>query len=327
MKKTIALITGGFTGESVISLKSAEFVYSKLDKSRFNVYQIIITAQSWYYEDKQANRFEVDRNDFSIIVEGNRVEFDVAFIVLHGSPGEDGKLQGYFDMVNLPYTSCDALTSALTMNKGYTKAIVEGIEGLFVARSIQLFSNTKENLQTITSALKLPYFIKPNNGGSSIGMSKVKTVAELPEALEKAFQEDSQVLVEEFINGREFSVGIYKGKGGIEVLPATEVISPKEFFDFEAKYTPGMTEEITPARMTGSERERVVSIVHKAYEKLNCKGMVRIDYFLEHETGNFYFVEINTIPGQTATSFIPHQVEAAGKNITEFYSELIDAVC
>ena len=325
MKKTIALITGGFTGESVISLRSAEFVSSKLDQTKFNIYKIIITPQSWFYEDADSNRTEVNRNDFSLKLGTEAILFDAAFIILHGSPGEDGKLQGYLDMIDIPYTSCDALTSALTMNKGYTKAIVEGIEGLFVARSIQLFSNTPENIQKISSALKLPYFIKPNNGGSSIGMSKVKTMEELPEALEKAFNEDTQVLVEEFINGREFSVGIYKGRSGIEVLPATEVISPKEFFDFEAKYTPGMTEEITPARMTDSERERVARIVHEAYERLNCKGMVRIDYFLEHETGNFYFVEINTIPGQTATSFIPQQVKAAGKDIGEFYTELIEA--
>ena len=322
MKKTIALITGGFTGESVISLKSADFVYSKLDKDKFDVYKIIISQESWYYENEE-ERTEVNRNDFSLNLSDRVVQFDAAFIILHGSPGEDGKLQGYLDMINIPYTSCDALSSALTMNKGYTKAIVEGIDGLFTARSVQLFSNSETNVNKIVTELKLPYFIKPNNGGSSIGMSKVKSVEELPEALKKAFDEDSQVLVEEFINGREFSVGIYRNMGEIEVLPATEVISPKEFFDFEAKYTPGMTEEITPARMTESERRRVEKIVSEAYEKLNCKGMVRIDYFLEHETGNFYFVEINTIPGQTATSFIPQQVKAAGKNITDFYSELI----
>ena len=324
MKKTIALITGGFTGESVISLKSADFVDSKLDKGKFDVYKIVLTPDSWYYADAQGIKTEVNRNDFSIKLADDIIRFDAAFIILHGSPGEDGKLQGYLDMINIPYTSCDALTSALTMNKGYTKAIVEGIEGLYVARSVQLFENTVHNIDRITSELKLPYFIKPNNGGSSIGMSKVKVTDELAEALAKAFKEDNQVLVEEFINGREFSVGIYKNRGGIEVLPATEVISPKEFFDFEAKYTPGMTEEITPARMTDSERQRVVEIVTQAYEKLNCKGMVRIDYFLEHETGNFYFVEINTIPGQTATSFIPQQVKAAGKDIGEFYTELIE---
>ena len=324
MKKTIALITGGFTGEMVISLKSADFVESKLDKNKFDVYKIVITPESWYYEDQHATKFEINRNDFSVELAGRTLRFDAAFIIIHGSPGEDGKLQGYLDMIQIPYTSCDALTSALTMNKGYTKAIVESIDDLFVARSVQLFENSVRNIDKITSQLKLPYFIKPNNGGSSIGMSKVKLTDDLAEALKKAFEEDNQVLVEEFINGREFSVGIYKSKGGIEVLPATEVISPKEFFDFEAKYTPGMTEEITPARMTDEERERVVRIVTKAYEVLNCKGMVRIDYFLEHETGNFYFVEINTIPGQTATSFIPQQVKAAGKDISDFYTELIE---
>lgn len=327
MKKTIALITGGFTGELVISLKSADFVESKLDRTKFDVYKIVITPGSWYYEDKEAHQFEINRNDFSIELADRTLRFDAAFIIIHGSPGEDGKLQGYLDMINLPYTSCNALTSALTMNKGYTKAIVDCIEGLHVARSVQLFEKSVNNIDKITSRLKLPYFIKPNNGGSSIGMSKVKITDELSEALKKAFDEDSQVLVEEFINGREFSVGIYKGKDGIEVLPATEVISPKDFFDFEAKYTPGMTEEITPARMTSAERERVVRIVTEAYEILNCKGMVRIDYFLEHETGHFYFVEINTIPGQTATSFIPQQVKAAGKDISDFYTELLEAVC
>ena len=327
MKKTIALITGGFTGESVISIKSADFVSSKLDKEKFDFYKIVITSQSWYYEDHELVKTEVNRNDFSIKLAELTIRFDAAFIVLHGSPGEDGKLQGYLDMLHIPYTSCNALTSALTMNKGYTKAIVDDIEDLFVARSVLLFENSPLNIYKITTTLKLPYFIKPNNGGSSIGMSKVKTIDELSDALEKAFFEDSQVLVEEFINGREFSVGIYRNKGGIEVLPATEVISPKEFFDFEAKYTPGMTEEITPARMTNFERKRVVEIVTKAYEKLNCQGMVRIDYFLEHETGNFYFVEINTIPGQTETSFIPQQVKAAGKNIVDFYTELIETVC
>ncbi len=327
MKKTIALITGGFTGESVISLKSAAFVFSKLDFEKFNVYTVIISKTSWYFEDEHQQKTEINRNDFSIPLPSGTVRFDAAFIIIHGSPGEDGKLQGYLDMLQIPYTSCDALTSALTMNKGYTKAIVENINRLYVAKSLQLFSNVNENEQQISSTLMLPYFIKPNNGGSSIGMSKVKTMEELPEALKNAFKEDSQVLVEEFINGREFSVGVFKGKYGIEVLPATEVISPKEFFDFEAKYTPGMTEEITPGRMTESEKNRVSEIVVEIYKTLNCRGMVRIDYFLEHRTGNFYFIEINTIPGQTATSFIPQQVKAAGKDITQFYADLIEAVC
>lgn len=322
--KTIALVTGGFTGESVISLKSASFVQDNLDKEKFDVYKIIITKENWYYVDDNALKHEINKNDFSLILGDKTIRFDAVFLMLHGSPGEDGRLQGYFDMLGIPYTSCDALTSALTMNKGYTKAVVSSIPGLFTAKSLQLFSNTSDNIEKIKSQLKLPYFIKPNNGGSSIGMSKVKTIEELPAALEKAFKEDTQVLVEEFISGREFSMGIYRGRKGIVVLPATEVISSREFFDYEAKYTPGVTEEITPARITAEERERVSLLASAIYETLNCRGMVRIDFFLENGTGNFYFVEINTIPGQTATSFIPQQVKAAGMEIGGFYSEILE---
>jgi D-alanine-D-alanine ligase len=244
--------------------------------------------------------------------------------MLHGSPGEDGKLQGYFDLIGMPYTSCDALTSSLTMNKGYSKSIVDGISGLNIARSIQLFENTEASEKQVLSNLILPLFIKPNNGGSSIGMSKVKADSELKEALNKAFNEDQQVLVEEFVEGREFSIGVYKNENGIQVLPATEVIPTNDFFDFEAKYTPGATEEITPGRMTEEEKSRVERIVTDVYLKLNCKGMVRIDYFLQKDTSNFYFIEINTIPGQTAQSFIPQQVRAAGLNISEFYGNLVE---
>ncbi len=324
MKKTIALVTGGFTGESVVSFKSADFVASQIDPNKYEVYKIIVLKQEWYYVDAASVKHPVDRNDFTIMPAGRRIRFDAAFIMIHGSPGEDGKLQGYFDMLDIPYTSCDALTSSLTMNKGYSKAIVSGITGLHIARSIQLFENSGSASRDLPGSLKLPLFIKPNNGGSSIGMSKVKTEAELPEALEKAFKEDTQVLVEEFVEGREFSIGVYKGKAGIKVLPATEVIPANDFFDFEAKYTPGATEEITPGRMSDEEKSRVEQIVSDIYLKLNCKGMVRIDYFLQKESSNFYFIEINTIPGQTAQSFIPQQVRAAGLNISEFYGELIE---
>lgn len=324
MKKTIALVTGGFTGESVVSFKSAGFVETQIDKSRYDVYKIVILKDEWYYEDSLSQKHSVDKNEFSITLKGQKICFDVAFIMLHGSPGEDGRLQGYFDMIGIRYTSCDALTSALTMNKGYSKAIVNGIKGLNIARSVQLFENSPSSYADILSTLELPLFIKPNNGGSSIGMSKVKQAADLAEALNKAFNEDSQVLVEEFIEGREFSIGVYNTRNGIKVLPATEVIPSNDFFDYEAKYTPGATEEITPGRMTEAEKSRVERIVTDIYLKLNCKGMVRIDYFLQKDTSDFYFVEINTIPGQTAQSFIPQQVRAAGLNISEFYGELIE---
>lgn len=322
MKTTVALVTGGFTGESVISLKSADFVNEKLNPELYEVYKIIITRESWYGVDDAGVRHLVDRNDFTLNIRDQKIRFDVVFLMLHGSPGEDGRLQGYFDMLQIPYTSCDALTSAITMNKGYTKAVVADVPGLHVARSVQLFNQEPESLAPVRN-LSLPLFIKPNNGGSSIGMSKVKSWEELPEALDKAFKEDTQVLVEEFISGREFSVGVYQSADGIRVLPATEVIPGKEFFDFEAKYTPGVTEEITPGRMSAEERSQVEEVVTAVYRKLNCRGMVRIDYFLQEGTSRFYFVEINTIPGQTAQSFIPQQVRAAGMKEEDFYSELI----
>ena len=324
MNKKIALVTGGFTGESVISLKSAAVVERTIDRKRYDVYKILIYPNDWHYMSASGEKIPVDLNDFSISLGDEKIKFDGVFNILHGSPGEDGKLAGYFDMLRIPYTTCDQLTSAITMNKGYTKAIVQDIPELNVAKSLQLFENTVENLQKIESLLVLPLFIKPNNGGSSIGMTKVKTWDDLPEALDKAFAEDKQVLVEEFVSGREFSIGVYKGKGEITVLPATEIVSSKEFFDYEAKYTPGVAEEITPGRMTEEEKLRVDRIVYKVYEKLNCKGAVRVDYFLQHETGKFYFIEINTVPGQTETSLISQQVRVAGKDVKEFYSELIE---
>ena len=323
MKKKIALVTGGFTGESVISLKSAEVIDRNLDREKFEVFKVIITPESWFYEQEGA-KYEIDKNDFSLKVGDQKILFDGIFIGLHGSPGEDGKLQGYFDMLGLPYTTCDAVTSAITMNKGYTKAIVNGVKDLNIARSVQLFSNNSETSREVLAELNTPLFVKPNNGGSSIGMSKVKSADELPDALEKAFKEDTQVLVEEYIKGREFTIGVYKGYDGIKVLPATEIVTSKEFFDFEAKYTTGVTEEITPGRMSDEEKIRVEAVVQEAYKKLNCRGVVRIDYILEETTGKFFFIEVNTVPGQTENSIIPQQVRSVGRTIKDFYTELIE---
>ncbi|WP_113661298.1 D-alanine--D-alanine ligase [Pedobacter nanyangensis] len=323
MKKTIALLTGGTTGEWVVSVKSAATIGQNIDTSKYEVYKIMLTENGWFYEPADSVKIEVDKNDFSLTVKGKKIVFDGVFIAIHGSPGEDGKLQGYFDMLGIPYTTCNALTSAITMNKGYTKAIVNGIKNLNVAKSLQLFKDNY-SADEVKAQLKLPYFVKPNNGGSSIGMSKVKTVDELDTALEKAFNEDTQVLVEEFVEGREFSIGVFKTKGKIVVLPTTEVKTKNEFFDFDAKYTPGVTEEITPGDMNDEEKARVEQVVADVYQKLNCRGIVRIDYFLEHGTGNFYFIEINTIPGQTATSFIPQQVAAMGMKLQDFYTQVLE---
>jgi D-alanine-D-alanine ligase len=323
MKKVIALLTGGTTGEWVISVKSAATIAQNLDTNKFDVYKIMLTQQGWFYEPADSVKVEIDRNDFSINIKGRKITFDGVFIAIHGAPGEDGKLQGYFDMIGLPYTTCDALTSAVTMNKGYTKAIVNGIDKLHIAKSAQIFKGTEYSLEQIKKDLKTPYFVKPNNGGSSIGMTKVNHVSDLQLAVDKAFKEDDQVLIEEFISGREFTVGVVKLDGQITVLPVTEVETAKEFFDFEAKYTPGVATETTPAPIRTETRARVEEIVKNVYRKLNCRGVVRIDFILSEDEGDFYFIEINTIPGQTATSFIPQQVAAAGMKLNDFYTKLI----
>ncbi len=330
MKTKVALITGGYTGEAEISYKSSAFVYSKIDKEKYDVYLIDITLESWAYTDENGQKHEIDRQDFSLNINNEKLRFDVAFIILHGTPGEDGRLQGYLDMVGLSYTSCGALTSSLTMNKGYTKAIIQDIPELNVAKSVLLFDiDRPKAFDLVKEKLTLPLFVKPNAGGSSIGMNKVNTWEELPKALDEAYDAEGtgmQVLVEEFVKGREFSQGIFRdSKGELQVLPATEVITTREFFDFEAKYTPGLTQEITPADLNQEQKDRADTIIREVYVRLNCKGMVRVDFFIQNDTDKFYFIEINTIPGQTAQSFIPQQVRAAGRTETAFYTELIEA--
>lgn len=330
MKTKVALITGGYTGEAEISYKSSAFVYSKIDKEKYDVYLIDITLESWAYTDENGQKHEIDRQDFSLNINNEKLRFDVAFIILHGTPGEDGRLQGYLDMIGLSYTSCGALTSSLTMNKGYTKAIIQDIPELNVAKSVLLFDiDRPKAFDLVKEKLTLPLFVKPNAGGSSIGMNKVNTWEELPKALNEAYDAEGtgmQVLVEEFVKGREFSQGIFRDSTGeLQVLPATEVITTREFFDFEAKYTPGLTQEITPADLNQEQKDRADAIIREVYVRLNCKGMVRVDFFIQNDTDKFYFIEINTIPGQTAQSFIPQQVRAAGRTETAFYTELIEA--
>lgn len=323
MKKTIALLTGGTTEEWIVSVKSAATIAQNIDAALFEVYKITLNDHSWFYEPADSVKIEIDKNDFSLTIEGHKIKFDGVFIAIHGSPGEDGKLQGYFDMLHIPYTTCDAITSAITMNKAYTKAIVAGIPNLNIAKSVQLFKGLDKDLQQVIHKLNLPYFVKPNSGGSSIGMSKVTQSDKLALAVETAFKVDKQILVEEFILGREFTVGVVKLDGEIVILPCTEVSTEKEFFDFEAKYTPGIAVETTPAEIRAETNDRVQTIAKQVYEKLNCRGVVRIDFILTGDEGDFYFIEINTVPGQTATSFIPQQVAAFGLTLQEFYTKLI----
>lgn len=323
MKKKIALVTGGYSGEAEISYKSAVTVSNNVDREKFDVYLIDINPNGWTYEDENGNKSAVDRSDFSIIANGQKITFDAALMCIHGTPGEDGKLQGYFDMLHLPYTSCDAATSALTFNKRFTVAVA-AFAGIKVARSVLLIRNKFENADEIVSSLKFPVFVKPNNGGSSIGMSKVNSASEeLGSAIEKAFREDEQVLVEEFIKGREFTIGVFRTKGRLITLPITEIISKKDFFDFEAKYL-GMSEEITPARVDESIAEKVRTAATKVYQVLNCRGIVRIDFIYSEEAGEPYMLEVNTVPGQSEASIVPQQVKAMGWTLKDFYTALIE---
>lgn len=324
-KPNIAFITGGYSGEAVVSYKTAITIENNLDHEKFNVYKIDITPEGWTYALPQAGKTLIDRNDFSLIANGKKILFDAVFIGIHGTPGEDGKLQGYFDLLNLPYTSCDAATSALTFNKRYTVAVA-AFAGIKVARSLHLFKNQPTAIHEILEQLKLPVFVKPNNGGSSIGMSKVNKNEELKAAIEKAFREDEQVLVEEFISGREFTIGVFRHKGNIITLPFTEVRTKKDFFDFEAKYTAGMSEETTPAQVDVTIAEKIRAAAKRVYQVFNCRGVVRIDFIYNEEAGEPFMLEINTVPGQSEASIVPQQVKAMGWTLKEFYTALIEDV-
>ena len=323
MKKTIALVTGGFSGEAVISYKSAVTIDNNLDKTKFNVYKIDINPSGWFYEDNNGKKTEVDKNDFTLTLNGDKIKFDAVFIGMHGTPGEDGKLQGYFDTLKIPYTSCDAGTSAITFNKRYTVAVAS-FSGIKVANSVLLIKDNFGSPEEVVQNLKFPVFVKPNNGGSSIGMSKVnKASDELGAAIEKAFKEDDQVLIEEYIKGRELTIGVFKTKGNIITLPMTEIISKKDFFDYEAKYE-GASTEVTPAQVDESIAEQIRNTAKKIYALFNCRGVVRIDFIYNEEEGRPYMLEINTIPGQSDASLVPQQVRAMGWSLKEFYTRLVE---
>ncbi len=323
MKKTIALVTGGYSGESVISYLTAATIEKNIDKEKWDYYLIDINPQGWFYAPASGEKIAVDKNDFSIKVNNKKVLFDAVLIALHGTPGEDGKLQGYFDCLGIPYTSCDAATSALTFNKRFTVAVA-GASGITVANSVLLIQNQFDSADENVKHLKFPVFVKPNNGGSSIGMSKVNShTEELGQAVTKAFKEDTQVLVEEYIKGREFTIGVFKTKGHIITLPMTEVISKKDFFDYEAKYQ-GASEEVTPAQIDENWAEQIRAAAKKAYSTFNCRGVVRIDFIYDEAAAKPFMLEINTVPGQSDASIVPQQVRAMGWTLKDFYSALIE---
>ena len=322
MKIKVALVTGGLSSEAQISYKSARTIFDALDKSKYDVYTIDIHPTGWWYENTAEEEVAVDKSDFSIVENGNKIKFDIALISIHGTPGEDGKMQGYFDLIGLPYTSCDTTTSALTFNKRYTVAVA-AYAGVQVAKSLHLFLEHPLSADEILSEVKLPLFVKPNNGGSSFGISKVITENQLKPALEKAFKEDQQVLVEEFISGREFTVGVFKSKGVTTVLPITEIKTENEFFDFAAKYE-GKSEEITPANITESMLKDLTESAKKVYTIFNCSGVVRIDFIYNEEAQKAFLLEVNTVPGQSEASIIPQQVTAMGWSLTDFYGSIIE---
>ena len=321
-KPIIAFVTGGYSGEAVISYKSAITIQNNVDTSKFDVYRVDITPEAWFHPGANGVNYPVDRNDFSLDIDGKKIKFDAVLIGIHGTPGEDGKLQGYFDIVGIPYTSCDAATSALTFNKRYTVAVA-AFGGICVARSMHLFKHSPVSISEIVARVKMPVFVKPNNGGSSIGMSKVNQTGDLQAALDKAFAEDDQVLVEEFISGREFTIGVFRSHGSVITLPFTEIIAENEFFDYEAKYE-GKSREITPAECDDSTAEKVRSTARKVYEIFNCRGIVRMDFIYNKEADEPYLLEINTVPGQSEASIVPQQVRANGWELKDFYSALIE---
>jgi D-alanine-D-alanine ligase len=323
MKKNIALLAGGYSGEYVISIQTAATIEKSLDKDKYNVFKIIITKAEWYHEHGGGKIF-VDKNDFSLLIDGSKVSFDCVFIAMHGSPGEDGRIQGYLDMLQIPYTTCNSIVSALTFNKSYCNKVVKAFNVVNIANSVHLIKSEPYSMGAILDELKLPVFVKPNESGSSLGISKVKKVEELFPAIEKAFKEDNQVLIEEFIEGRELTIGLYRVNNHLYALPATEIVSKNEFFDYEAKYTPGVTNEITPANIDANIKEQLETKAMYIYRHLNCRGIVRMDFILQANTQKLFFLEVNTMPGQSENSIVPQQVRASGRVLADFYGELLE---
>ncbi len=319
--KNIAIVTGGDSSEYVVSIKSGANVINAIDRKKFTPWMIFIRTGEWTVIDGDNTLATIDRSNFSFTLNGELILLEYAYIMIHGTPGEDGNLQGYFEMLGIPYSSCGVQSSALTFNKNFCNNYLRSFD-IPMARSIRLVLGDKLNSAEVVKELGLPLFVKPSSGGSSFGVTKVKKVTELSDAVEKALNESPEALIEQFIDGKEFTCGVVKIGDKKIVLPVTEVIPKNEFFDYEAKYVPGMADEITPARINEALTLKVQNLSSRIYDLCSCKGIVRVDYILTNET--FYFLEINTVPGMTATSFIPQQIKAAGLNLTDLLSEIIE---
>jgi D-alanine-D-alanine ligase len=318
--RTIAIVAGGDSSEYEISVRSG-FEVKKLLSHIYEVYLVMIRGINWYWEDHKGRYHSIDKNDFSLRLEDRLIRFDAVFIAIHGSPGENGFLQGYFDMLHIPYSSCGAFCSALTFNKQACKLYLKEY-GITMASSLLIGKYEKPDIDFIIEKIGLPCFVKPNESGSSFGITKVKTRDELPKAIEKALTESNQVMIESFMMGREVACGILKVKGKEYILPVTEIISKNEFFDYEAKYTPGKSDEITPADLNDKTSGLIQNFSSKIYDILGCKGIVRVDFIVVDQIP--YFLEINTIPGMTEESIIPKQARAAKIELADLYSAVIE---
>ena len=325
LKRTIAIVCGGDSSEHDVSMHSAQGLYSFFDKERYNIYIVDVKGIDWHVELEDGTSAPVDKNDFSFIENGKHIEFDYAYITIHGAPGENGIMQGYFDLIHLPYSTSSVLVEALTFDKYVLNNYLRGF-GVNVADSILLRRGEEYNEEEIEKRLGMPCFVKPAADGSSFGVSKVKNIDQLAPALRVAFMESDEVMIEGFLDGTEISQGVYKTKDKSIVFPATEVVTSNEFFDYNAKYN-GQVQEITPARINPDTAKRVAAETSRIYDILHANGIIRIDYIISKDKeGNdvINMLEINTTPGMTATSFIPQQVRAAGLDIKEVLSEIVE---
>ncbi|QTE23801.1 D-alanine--D-alanine ligase [Polaribacter cellanae] len=319
MKKNIAIVMGGYSSEVNISLKSGNVVYKHLNKEKYNSFRVHILKEKWVALNENNQEYPIDKNDFSFILYGNKINFDCVFNAIHGAPGENGQLLAYFNLLNLKHTSAPFYQMALTFNKRDTLSVVKAY-GIKTATAIFLNKGDKIDENSIIKKVGLPCFIKPNNAGSSYGISKVYDKEAILPAIEKAYAEDSEILIESFLDGKEVSVGVIQYKGKTKVLPITEIVSENDFFDYEAKYE-GKSQEITPARISSEEKENVEKVAKRVYEILNMSGFSRAEYiFVNNEP---YFLEINTVPGLTEESILPQQAQVAGISLSELFDNSI----
>ena len=323
LKRTIAIVCGGDSSEHDVSLRSAQGLYSFFDKERYDVYIVDIKGQDWHVELSDGTTAKIDRNDFSFMENGEAKVFDYAYITIHGTPGENGLLQGYFDLIGLPYSTSGVLVEAMTFDKFVLNQYLRGY-GVKVADSLLIRKGYEELVSDdeIEERIGMPCFVKPAADGSSFGVSKVKEKDMLAPAIRKAMLESPEIMVESYLEGTEISIGVYKTKEKAVVLPATEVVTTNEFFDYDAKYN-GQVQEITPARLPEDVTERVRQITSHIYDILHCNGIIRIDNNISKE-GDISMLEVNTTPGMTATSFIPQQVRAAGLSMTDVLTEIVE---